>query len=308
MKHILESKKLEFIFKAAAFSLLCFVSLLAAGCNLDQKGMVMIIDKTYRASVVATEKDGLTVADGILWRDGKLYVSDEGGDAVRVWAGKNQSKTLSDSTLGIISPEDLVMDEKGNIFFTDDDAGGLWQTDAQGKSFLVAGKDKGLISTEAVALAPGGDLLVGDGERHEIFRVTRKGDVSVFLPAEAGIKKPESMVYDEKGNLYIADNQDDVLYLLTPDMKLHRPIANRQDFSPETILYSQGALYITDSHNGKLYRYSPNDGLQTIAVFGGVMRAVNGVTTDNQGNVYLSIQTDLKKKIGYVLRLEKEKS
>jgi hypothetical protein len=46
--------------------------------------------------------------------------------------------------------------------------------------------------------------------------------------------------------------------------------------------------------------------LRTIAVFGGKLAAVGGITTDDLGNIYLSIQTDLKKKIGYVLRLEKE--
>ena len=44
-----------------------------------------------------------------------------------------------------------------------------------------------------------------------------------------------------------------------------------------------------------------------MAVFGGQLHAVNGVTTDGDGAIYVSIQTDLKKKIGYLLKIEKDR-
>ena len=292
--------------RVAAISLLV-ASLLALGaCDLDQKGMVMMVDPEYRASIIGTNKSGFTVPDGILWKNGKIFMADEGGDALLVWSGPGDVKTLCDSKLGIISPEDLVMDRDGNIFFTDDDAGGLWTVSADGKASLLAGKDKGLISTEGIALAPTGNLLVGDGEKHEVFCVTRSGEVSTFLGPGYGITKPESMVFDEKGNLYIADNQDNVLYLLTPEMKFHKLIERREGFSPETIWYANGALYITDSQNGKLSRYTQEDGLKTIAVFGGKLANICGITTDDQGSIYVSIQTNIKKHLGYLIRLDKE--
>lgn len=306
MRQILKSEKLPMITKVFCLLALLPGALLLSGCGLDQKGMVLFTDKSYRASVVGTNKDGFTVPDGILWKQGKLYLADEAGSGLKLWSGANDVKTLCDSSTGVLSPEDLVMDAQGNIFFTDDDAGGVWEVDKQGKTFLLAGKDKGLISTEGIALSPFGTILVGDGESHQVFSVSRMGEVSVFLGAEYGISKPESMVFDEKGNLYIADNHDQVLYLLTPDKKLHRPIENREGFSPETLWYSNGALYITDSQNGKLFRYTPDEGLRTIAVFGGKLAAVNGITTDDRGGIYLSIQTDLKRKLGYLLKLDKE--
>ena len=307
MKHVLKNEKLQIIAKSIVISALLLSCFLLSGCGLDQKGMVLLIDKSYRAKVIGTNNDGFTVPDGILWKDGKLYLADEGGSAFRVWSNATQVKTFCDSSSGVMSPEDLVMDSEGNIFFTDDDAGGVWEIDNKGKTFLLAGKDKGLISTEGIALSPSGSLLVGDGETHQIFSVSRNGEVSVFLGPDAGIKKPESMVFDKKGNLYIADNDNNVLYLLAPDKKLHRPIENREGFSPETIWYAQGQLNITDSQNGKLFVYTPDEGLKTIAVFGGKLSAVGGITTDDQGNIYLSIQTDLKHNLGYILKLEKEK-
>ncbi len=305
MKYFLKTGKLQSIAKYIGVLSVLVNCVVLSGCGLDHKGMVLMTDESFKATVVGTSNDGFTVPDGILWKDGKLYMADEGGSAFRIWTNANEVKTLSDSSSGILSPEDLVMDD-GDIFFTDDDAGGVWKINNQGETSLLAGKDQGLISTEGIALSPSGQILVGDVATHQVFSVSRNGEVSVFLGAEYGIKKAESMVFDEKRNLYIADNEDNVLYLFTPDKKLHRPIENQEGFSPETLWYSNGVLYITDSQNGKLFCYTPEEGLQTIAVFGGKLAAISGITTDETGNIYLSVQTNLKRKIGYILKLEKE--
>ena len=277
-------------------------------CKLQKEGLVIMTDISYKADVLATNKTGFGSPDGIVWHDGKLYLADEGGVALEVWSKNEGLKSLANSRIGFLSPEDLVIDKAGNIFFTDDDAGGLWEVDMHGAPRLVAGKDKGLISTEGLALAPDGSILVGDGEQHEVFRVTRDGSVSEFLGKEYGIAKPESMVFDDKGDLYIADNEDNVLYLLDNDHKLHRIVDRQELFSPETIFFSKGSLYITDSHNGKLYVYKPNEELRTIAAFGGQLKNVQGVTVDDQGNIYLSVQSDLKHNVGNVIEISKENS
>ena len=277
-------------------------------CGLQKEGLVIMTDESYKASIFATSKAGFGSPDGLLWRNGKLYLANEGSDALEVWSKADGLKRLADSKLGILSPEDLVIDSNNNIFFTDDDAGGLWEFMADGTPRLVAGKDKGLISTEGIALAPDGSILVGDGEQHEVFSVTRDGKVSVFLGKEYGITKPESMVFDEKGNLYIADNEDNVLYLLDSNHKLHRLIDRRDSFSPETIFYSKGSLYITDSKDGKLYVYNPSEELRTIAAFGGQLKNVQGITVDDGGNIFLTVQTDLKHNVGNIIEISKENS
>jgi len=264
-------------------------------------------DTSYKVSIFATSTSmGFGAPDGLVWRKGKLYLADEGGQAIGVWTGNPGFRTLFDQGSGAESPEDLVIDAQDNIFFTDDDAGGLWEFDARGNRRLVAGKDKGLISTEGIALNPDGSLLVGDGEQHEVFRVTRDGAVSEFLGKSYGIKKPESMVFDDKGNLYIADNEDDVLYLLDANHILHRLIHRQGSFSPETIYFCKGSLYITDSHNGKLYIYNPDEQLKTIAAFSGQLKNVQGVTVDDQGDIYVSVQTDLQNNVGKIIKISKE--
>ena len=287
-----------------SIGLLCVLGLTA--CGLDQKGMVLLKDESYRATIFSTNKDGIAAPDGLLWRQGKLFIADEGGSAFRVWSANGGVQTLCDAKLGIMSPEDAVMDAEGNLFFSDDDAGGVWEIDKTGKAFLLAGKDKGLVSTEGIALAPSGEILVGDGLKHQVFSVSRSGEVSVFLGSGYGIRKPESMVFDEAGNLYIADNEEQIVYLLTPDMKLQRLLEKRENFAPETLWYAHGTLFITDSRAGKLSRFTPTEGLQTIAVFGGKLASVNGLTMDEQDNIYVSVQTNLTRKVGYIVKLEHE--
>lgn len=289
-----------------ALALAVLLAPLLAACGLDQRGLVLMTDPAYRAQVLVSSSDGMSVPDGLRWRDGTLFIADEGGSALRTWKASTGVQTVSAPGSGLRSPEDLAIDAAGNVYLSDDDAGGVWRFDPKGNAVLLASRDKGLPSTEAIALDPSGAILVGDGIRHQVFRVDPTGEVSVFLGPGYGIRKPESMVFDDAGNLYIADNEDQVLYLLTPEMTLSRVIEHRDGFSPETLWYSGGTLFITDSLAGKLYRYSPRDGLQTIALFGGVLAKVHGITTDDRGVIYVSIQTDLKGKVGFIVLLERD--
>ena len=120
-----------------------------------------------------------------------------------------------------------------------------------------------------------------------------------------GIAKPESFAFDDKGNLYIADNRDNVLYLLTADGRLHRAIADRGGFSPESLRFAGGVLFITDSDNGKLYRYTPEDGLTVIALFAGTLANIQGIAADDKGALYVSVQSDLEARKGYILKLSR---
>jgi len=292
--------------KRISIAFILFGLAFLTSCKLQKEGLVVMTDNSYKATVVATNKAGIGAPDGLVLRGGKFYLADEGSDSLETWSKEDGLKLLADKKLGFLSPEDLVIDPDGNIFFTDDDAGGLWEVDAKGNARLVAGKDKGLISTEGIALAPDGSILVGDGEQHVVFRVTRDGKVTVFLVKASGFAKLESMVLDANGKLYIADNEDNVLYLVDANHQLHRLVDRKDAFSPETIFFSKGSLYITDSHNGKLYVYNPNEELRTIAAFGGQLKNVQGVTVDEQGNIYLSVQSDLKRNIGEIIEISKD--
>ena len=280
-------------------STLCATLVLAACQNHD--GVAIIVDQSYRPEIVATSREGFSAPDGLLWWDGALYMADEGGSAVRCWTPGAAPRTLAHGQ-GIASPEDLARGRNGEIYFSDDDSGGIWRIGRDGRlSHLVLG----LRSTEAIIVAPSGDLLVGDQVGRRILRVSPDGRTSELIGAQAGIAKPESMALDPAGNLYIADNAEDVLYLRTKDGVLHKPIHARRGFSPETLHHAGGVLYISDSKNGAVYRYTPEDGLATIATFAGDLGNVQGLTSDDAGNLYVSVQTDLQRGRGYILRLRR---
>lgn len=273
-----------------------------AGCGeLNREGMLLIPDPGFEAETLLTEADGISSPDGLRWESGALYIADEGGSAVRVLKD-GKLATLADARSGLKSPEDLARGADGTLYWTDDDAGGLWRLGSDGKAAPRLPAQGPLASTEGLVAAPSGALLIGGGESGRIVVLRKDGRTSV-LPLR--IEKPEGMAFDAAGNLYIADNDADVLYLLTRAGRLHRAIANREGFSPETLHFADGALLITDSRNGKLHRYTPEDGLATVAVLAGALGNVQGVTSDDTGSIYLSVQTDLKARRGTILRLKR---
>jgi serine/threonine protein kinase, bacterial len=275
------------------------------GCGeLNREGMLLVLDPAYEAETLLTEADGISSPDGLRWEGGALYIADEGGSAVRVLKD-GKLATLADAGSGLKSPEDLARGANGALYWTDDDAGGLWRLGSDGKAARRLPAQGPLKSTEGLVLAPSGALLVGGGETGRVVLLRRDGGTNV-LPLR--IEKPESMAFDGAGNLYIADNRADILYVVTRDGRLHRAIANREGFSPETLHFAGGALLITDSRNGKLHRYAPEDGLATVAVLAGALGNVQGVTSDEAGNIYLSVQSDLKAKRGTILRLKRRQA
>ena len=278
-----------------------------AACDSGPEAYMFVLDRDYRAELVAGSEAGFAAPDGLLWHEGGLLMADEGGSAIRYWRPGAGIRTLADAHDGLSSPEDLVRDRAGTIYFTDDDTGGVRRIDQEGRVSWLARPELGLASTEGLVLAPSGLLLAGDQDGHRIQGVAPDGAVTTLLPAEGGIAKPESMAFDDEGNLYIADNEADILYLVTRDGRLHRPIAGRGGFSPESIAWADGALFITDSRNNALYRYSPEAGLAPIAIFSGDLANVQGIAVDPEGNLYVSVQADLDAGRGYILRLARRR-
>jgi sugar lactone lactonase YvrE len=277
-------------------------ALLLAGCEAEQ-GRVVLLDPAYRAELAAHQSAGFVAADGLLWHDGELVMADEAGIAVRRWRPGQRAATLADAQDGLSSPEDIVRDSAGNLYVTDDNIGGVRRIAPDGRVAVVAGPQRGLPSTEGLAITPAGMLLVGDGETHRIAAIAPDGRMAELVGPDAGIGKPESLALDDAGNLYIADNAAATLYLRMADGRLTAPIRGREGFSPESITWIDGALYITDSDHGVVYRYTPEAGLAPIAAFVGELSNVQGITSDGAGGLYVSVRAGEDERRGYILRL-----
>lgn len=256
-----------------------------------------VIPTNPRDQVEIVARNGYDCPDGLLWRPDGLYLSDEGGGRLRKWTPAG-TVDLHPASATIQSPEDLVMDEAGNTYFTDDTTGSVWKRAASGELIELAGTRQGLRSTEGIALMPNGNLAVGDGELHTIFEITPAGKVTAFAKE---IRKPESLTYDDAGGLYVADNEDNVIYYLHEGRRT--VVLADSKISPETILWTPSGLLITDSREGRLYRWHRGEPLQVLASFGGTLRKVHGVTIDPEGVIYVSLQSDLPHRKGYIVRL-----
>lgn len=276
-------------------------ALLTGGCSsAAPDAAVIVYDEGYTAQIVLDNDAGITSPDGLLWREGTLYIADEGGSAIRAWDGA-QLVTLADASDGLISPEDLRFDEAGTLWFTDDSAGGAWRISG-GSAQRV---DRGMIAqSEGIARHLSGGMAVGDGKSGSIYHVEADGTISPLDIADPRIAKPESMALVPDGSVLIADNREDRLIRIAPDgMTARIPLPS--DLSPETIALDGERLWITDSHNGRIYRMEPGGPIETVALFIGDLSNVSGIAAGEDGDIFISAQADLEAGRGYVVRLTK---
>lgn len=277
------------------------LALALASCTPSgDEAAVVLYDREYTLEAVLDTSDGIASPDGLLWSDGALYIADEGGSAVRVWDGTTVT-TLADASSGIQSPEDLRLASGGQVYFTDDSAGGVWRLVAGGGAVRVAA-DPILSGSEGIAIDPLGGVEVGSGESGRIARVLPDGTVEAYQGRSWGIAKPESMVRAPDGSLLVADNRDNRLVRITRAGTL-REIALPRDLSPESIALDGNDLWITDSHNGRLYRARRGQAPETVALFLADFANINGLAAADDGTIYISIQSDLEAGEGYIVRL-----
>ena len=276
------------------------ILLAGAACTNNADGGVVVFDENYTAETIGTISGVPSSPDGLAWHEGSLYVADEGGSAVRK-LGPRGWETLADASSGIMSPEDIVVDADGRIFFTDDSAGGLW-TVTDGGAKLVTEAGFGNTPTEGLGIASSGQLLVGNARSRRVGVVDPAaggppGDLASFE-----IGKPESIAVGSDGTTWVADNEADLLYKFAPGapgpIKLSWP-----GVSPESIALAGQTLWMTDSYNGKVYRLQGNERLETVALLAGKLNNVSGITSDPAGSIYVSIQTDLKAREGTIVAL-----
>ena len=285
--------------KGARSLLAALLALFLTGCGGDRSAALVMLDPHWSAEVVATERNGITSPDGLRWAGNRLLIADEGGHAVRSWAQNQKISTLAGRRNGIGAPEDVDQDNAGNVYFTDDKRGGLWRTDPRGSTTHLAAN---VGATEGIVRAPSGRMLVGDHEGR-VLSIGSGGDVRTLIPASAGIHVAESLAVAPDGSLFIGDNDVDTLYVREQDGAIRVAVPAAEGFSPEGLYHSGRALFITDRKNGKLYRYTPEEGLKTLIVFAGDLAKIQGIAGDPQGNLYVTIQADIREGRGYILRL-----
>lgn len=265
---------------------------------LSRGGSVAVIDPAYQVELVS--RTGYRMPDGLLWQPDGVYFADEGAGLLqKLVPGGVQRLHFPQSA--IVSPEDVATNGRGDFYFTDDETGGVWRWNADSGLRLLAGPDQGIRRSEGIAVDGAGDIFVGDGEEHCIFRISPAGLTETFV---TGIAKPETLTFDTQGGLYVGDSGDGKLFYIANGRA--RLVMHDRQVVPETIVWHDDGLLMTDSVHGRLYRWTPGGLPEVIAAFGGNLRQVSGVTADNSGNIWVSVQTSVAGKKGVVFKLSRK--
>lgn len=198
--------------------------------------------------------------------------------------------------------EGPAVDKYGNVFFTDQPNNKIlkWSKD-EGVSIYMenAGRANGLYFDHD------GNLLACADENNQLWQINPDKSITVLVTDFKGKKfnGPNDLWVDAKGGIYFTDpyyqrdywartegelEKNDVYYL-SPDKKEVRIVAS--DFvRPNGIIGSADGktLFITDIGDSKTYSYTVQDDASLIKRTLFTEMGSDGMTLDNQGNLYLT--------------------
>ncbi|GAB3543957.1 SMP-30/gluconolactonase/LRE family protein [Spirosoma fluminis] len=198
--------------------------------------------------------------------------------------------------------EGPAVDKKGVIFFTDQPNDKIWKYDTDGNLSVFmdkTGRSNGLYFDKK------GNLIACADAKNELWSISPKGDVTVLMTDYQGKKLngPNDLWLDAKGGIYFTDPyyQRDYWERKKPDMEGQKvyylakgkrePVVVDSDLmQPNGIVGSADgkSLYVADIRANKTYNYqiNPDGSLTNRQLF--VPQGSDGMTLDNQGNLYLS--------------------
>ena len=161
-------------------------------------------------------------------------------------------------------PNDLIFDEKGNLFFTDPKS--YDSNILDGRVFFIDKKsDQIKLIADSLAFPNGINispfdkrLYVCESAKHKIIRFDIKADSLltnktdfVYLPGG----DPDGIEFDEKGNIYVAHYGGQAVYIFSPDGKLLQKIKT-PGLKPTNLEFGDRdlkTLYLTEVETNSLY-------------------------------------------------------
>jgi len=204
--------------------------------------------------------------------------------------------TLQELAGGLQFGEGPAADAEGNVFLSDIPASRTlkWSVDGKLSTFRT---DTG--NANGQFFDKDGNLIVCEGGRGRLVSVDRQGHVTVVVDQFQGkrFNQPNDLWIDPKGGIYFSDpiygrgvraQEGEYVYYLNPDRQ--RIIRVITDFArPNGLVGTPDGkvLYASDHGAKKIYAYDINaDGsLSNKRFFAPV--AADGMTLDNEGNLYL---------------------
>ncbi|GAB3314206.1 SMP-30/gluconolactonase/LRE family protein [Larkinella ripae] len=222
-----------------------------------------------------------------------------GADSVKVTAPGATPKQISSQFKFTEGP---AVNKKGDIYFTDQPNDKIWKYDTDGQLSLYmdkTGRSNGLYFDKK------GNLIACADEKDELWSISPKGKVTVLLTGFEGkrLNGPNDLWIDPKGGIYFTDPyyQRDYWERKKPDIEGQKvyylpkgkkePVVVDGDLmQPNGIVGTADGkfLYVADIRASKTYKYQINDdgSLTNRQLY--VEQGSDGMTIDQQGNIYLS--------------------
>lgn len=246
--------------------------------------------------------------------DGLIFVADYGNNAIRSVSRSGRVRTMSSAASGAVKggykdgplkdalfqgPDNIAIDNHGNIFVADADNFRIRKITPDGVVSTVAGGEPGYRNGPAlkarfgyptgIAVASDGTLYVADRRTHTVRKITTDGIVSTIAgnsnPGYADgqgvmshLKEPIGVaVYG--GVVYVADSGNHAVRKIMADGRVltlaGRPEAgfrngsggNARFYWPTGITTdSKGNVYLCDSKNNSIRRITPDGRVSTIGL------------------------------------------
>ena len=198
--------------------------------------------------------------------------------------------------------EGPAVDKKGTIYFTDQPNDKIWTYDTDGKLSVFmdkTGRSNGLYFDKK------GNLLACADEKNELWSISQDGIKTVLLAANQGhnFNGPNDLWVNKNGDIYFTDPYYQRDYWTRKKSELdgqkvyylakgkHKSVAVDSTVKqPNGIVGTPDGkqLYVADIGASRTYKYQINPGgsLSNRQLF--VEQGSDGMTLDNEGNVYLT--------------------
>jgi sugar lactone lactonase YvrE/enterochelin esterase-like enzyme len=165
------------------------------------------VDSSGRVSVFKEDSGG---ASGLMFgADGKLYAAQNGSKRIAAYAPDGTETVLAEH----VSPNDLVVSAKGDIYFTDLGNKKVWRVDKQGNKSVV---HEGIERPNGIVMSPDQSLLmVADSWNKWVwsFQVQPDGSLAngqpfhrLETPDQSSRTGTDGMTVDDQGFLYVTSS------------------------------------------------------------------------------------------------------
>ncbi len=209
--------------------------------------------------------------NGMIYYDNFLYACEYGiGKIIKIDnSGIVEDYATEFNGKNFNRPNDLTIDKKGNIFFTDPKSYGAEKLD--GRIFYIDKKNKKVSLIQKNMAFPNGigispidkKLYVCESAKNRIVRfdIMKNGKLSekeIFIELPGG--DPDGFIFDKNGNIYVAHYGTGTMFIISPKGEILQNIKTPGQ-RPTNVEFGGNdnkTLYLTETETNALYKIQTN--------------------------------------------------